>query len=149
MAPPLPQQDPVWICPKVDPNWVQTIVDEFHIHAVTAQILAARGFKTLEEIHAYLYAQLPSLFDPFLFPDMDLAVERISLAIKNKENILIYGDNDVDGISGTVLLTEFLRTVGASVFFYVSHRTSLKHSLVQDALDYAVKNQCKLLITVD
>ncbi len=149
MMRPQTQYDPVWIHPQTDPQWVQTIVKEFNIHAVTAQILASRGFKTLEEIHAYLYAQLPSLFDPHLFPDMDKAVERIYQALQNKENILIYGDNDVDGISGTVLLTEFLRAVGASVFFYVSNRSSLKQSLMHDALDYAVKNQCKLLITVD
>jgi len=142
-------QDPRWIYPKIDQAWVQTIADEFHIHSVTAQILATRGFTKLEDIHAYLYAQLPNLLDPYLFPDMDLAVDRIYTAIQHKENILIYGDNDVDGISGTVLLTEFLRSVGASVFFYVSHRIALKQSLVQDALDYAIRNECKLLITVD
>ena len=149
MSQPQVQHDPIWIYPQTDPQWVQTIIKEFNIHPVTAQILASRGFTDLEEIHSYLYAKLPNLFDPHLFPDMDKAVERISYALKNKENILIYGDNDVDGISGTVLLTEFLRYIGANVFFYVSNRNSLKQSLIHDALDYAVKNHCKLLITVD
>ena len=149
MSQPQIQHDPVWIYPPTDPQWVQTIIKEFNIHPVTAQILASRGFTTLEDIHSYLYAKLPNLFDPHLFPDMDKAVERISFSLKNKENILIYGDNDVDGISGTVLLTEFLRYVGANVFFYVSNRNCLKKSLMHDALDYAVKNNCKLLITVD
>ncbi len=142
-------QDPVWIYPQADPKWVQTIVKEFNIHAVTAQVLASRGFKTLEDIHAYLYAKLPNLLDPQLFPDMDKAVDRIEEALKNKEAILIYGDNDVDGITGTVLLTEFLRYIGAKVFFYIPNRASLNKSLIYDALDYAVKNECKLLITVD
>jgi single-stranded-DNA-specific exonuclease len=143
------RQDLLWVYPKIDPEWVQTIIKEFSIHAVTAEILAARGFTTLDSIHEYLYAKLPSLFDPQLFPDMDKAVERVEYALKNKENILIYGDNDVDGIAGTVLLTEFLRYLGAEVFFYVSNRSSLKQSLMHDALDYAAKNKCKLLITVD
>ena len=142
-------QDLTWIYPKTDPEWVKTIIKEFNIHAVTAQILASRGFSSLEEIHEYLYAKLPNLCDPQLFPDMDKAVERIGKALAHKENILIYGDNDVDGITATVLLTEFLRYIGANVFFYVSNRTSLKKSLMRDALDYAVQNQCKLLITVD
>lgn len=149
MLQPMPPQDLTWVYPKTDPEWVKTIIKEFNIHAVTAQILASRGFSSLEEIHEYLYAKLPNLCDPQLFPDMDKAVERIGKALSNKENILIYGDNDVDGITATVLLTEFLRYVGANVFFYVSNRTSLKKSLMRDALDYAVKNECKLLITVD
>ncbi|MES2199063.1 MAG: single-stranded-DNA-specific exonuclease RecJ [Chlamydiota bacterium] len=149
MLQPLAPQDLTWVYPKTDPEWVKTIIKEFNIHAVTAQILASRGFSSLEEIHEYLYAKLPNLCDPQLFPDMDKAVERIGRALSQKENILIYGDNDVDGITATVLLTEFLRYVGANVFFYVSNRTSLKKSLMHDALDYAVKNQCKLLITVD
>jgi single-stranded-DNA-specific exonuclease len=141
--------DLVWVYPKVDPEWVRTIISEFNIHPVTAQILASRGFSSLEDIHEYLYAKLPNLFDPQLFPDMDRAVERIGKALERKESILIYGDNDVDGITGTVLLTEFLRYVGANVFFYVPNRTSLKKTLLHDALDYAKRNSCTLLITVD
>lgn len=140
---------PLWIYPKTDPIWVQTIIKEFNIHPVTAEVLAARGFTSLEQIHEYLYAKLPNLLDPQLFPDMDKAVDRIYKAFKNQENILVYGDNDVDGMTGTVLLTEFFRYVGGRVFFYVSNRASLKQSPIHDALDYATKNDCKLLITVD
>jgi single-stranded-DNA-specific exonuclease len=140
---------PIWIYPKTDPTWVQTIIKEFSIHPVTAEVLASRGFTSVEQIHEYLYAKLPNLHDPQLFPDMDKAVNRVFQAIKNRENILIYGDNDVDGMTGTALLTEFFRYVGGQVFFYVSNRASLKQSPIHDALDYAKKNQCKLLITVD
>ncbi len=112
-------------------------------------MLASRGFTDLRSIHEYLYAKLPKLHDPQLFPDMDEAVQRIFQALKHKENILIYGDNDVDGMTGTVLLTEFFRYIGGEVLFYVSNRASLKQSPIQDALDYAVKHNCKLLITVD
>lgn len=142
-------RDPIWVYPTLDADWHKTIVKEFSIHPVTAQVLATRGFKTLEEIHDFLYAKLPNLLDPQLFEDMDKAVDRVSKALKGKENILVYGDNDVDGITAAALLTEFLRLIGANVFYYVPNRNTLKQSIMLDALEYAVSNQCKLIITVD
>ena len=143
------QRDPIWVYPTVDDQWHKKIITEFNIHPVAAQVLATRGFKTLEEIHDFLYAKLPNLLDPQLFEDMDKAVARVCKALKEKENILVYGDNDVDGITATALLTEFLRFIGANVFYYVPNRNSLKQSIMLDALDYAIGNQCKLIITVD
>lgn len=142
-------ESPVWIYPKINNEWKESIIKEFKIHPVTAQILISRGFTTLDQIHDYLYSKLPDLHDPFLMPEMQKAVDRICHAIKNKEHILIYGDNDVDGMTGTALLTEFLQFVGGNVFFYVSNRGTNRQSLIVEALEYALKNECKLLITVD
>lgn len=141
--------EPLWIYPEKNPSLFQAIVSEFNIHPVTAQILISRGFKTLEEIHEFLYAKLPSLYDPDLFPDMDKAVDRIIQAVQQKQPILIYGDNDVDGMTAATLLTEFLRTIGAKVFFDIPNRASLKKSLMGDALEFALQHRCALLITVD
>ncbi len=146
---PRSRHDTLWVYPQTDPEWIKAIIKEFSIHPVTAEVLAARGFSSIEQIHDYLYAKLPDLLDPHLFQDMDKAVDRVLHALKNKENILVYGDNDVDGITAAALLTEFLRFIGANVFFYVPNRNSLKQSVMLDALDYALKNECKLLITVD
>nr|MBA3816824.1 single-stranded-DNA-specific exonuclease RecJ [Parachlamydiaceae bacterium] len=77
------------------------------------------------------------------------AVDRVCKAIRDNESILIYGDNDVDGMTGTALLTEFLQFLGAKVFFYVTNRGTSRQSLIVEALEYALKNECKLLITVD
>jgi len=145
----LMHREPLWIYPEQEEEWIKTIIKEFNIHPVTAHVLSARGFSSLEDIHDYLYAKLPNLLDPHLFPDMDKAVERVLHALKTKEHILVYGDNDVDGITAASLLTEFLQFIGANVFYYISNRTSLNKSLLLDALDYALKNDCKLLITVD
>lgn len=142
-------EDPLWVYPKLDPLWKESIIKEFKIHPVTAQILVSRGFTSLEEIHNFLYAKLPDLFDPFLLAEMPQAVNRVCKAIAESENILIYGDNDVDGMTGTALLTEFLQSLGANVFFYVSTRGTSRQSLIVEALEYALKNTCKLLITVD
>lgn len=141
--------DPIWIYPRIDENFKESIIKEFNLHPVIAQILVSRGFHSLEEIHDFLYAKLPDLHDPFLMSEMPQAVERVCRAIQNHENILIYGDNDVDGMTGTTLLTEFLQDVGANVFFYVSNRGTLRQSLIVEALEYALMNNCKLLITVD
>lgn len=143
------QHHSTWVYPECDQAWKKEIVQEFNIHPVTAEVLAARGFKNLEELHGFLYAKLPDLHDPDLFPDMDKAVERILKALTNKEKILIYGDNDVDGITSTVLLTEFFESIHAQVLYYIPNRTSLDQSLMIDALNYAEKNGCSLIITVD
>lgn len=142
-------EDPLWVYPKSDPVWKESIIKEFKIHPVTAQVLISRGFTTLDEIHDYLYAKLPDLHDPFLLAEMPQAVDRICRAIRDCENILIYGDNDVDGMTGTALLTEFFQYIGANVYYYISNRGMLRQSLIVEALEYAKKNKCKLLITVD
>lgn len=144
-----PIEEPHWVFPQKDNALKENIVKEFKIHPVIAQILVSRGFTTLEEVHDFLYAKLPDLHDPFLLAEMQQAVDRICKAIRNCENILIYGDNDVDGMTGTALLTEFFQYIGANAFYYVSNRDPLRQSLIVEALEYAQKNQCKLLITVD
>src|SRR5579862_4893484 len=141
--------DAIWVYPQVDPDWHQTIIKEFSIHPVTAFILASRGFTTLEDIHDYLYAKLPDLLDPQLFLDMDKAVDRVLEGLKNKEHILIYGDNDVDGITAAALLTDFLRFIGAKVSYYDPNPNAMRQSLMLDAMEFAISNECKLIITVD
>jgi single-stranded-DNA-specific exonuclease len=141
--------EPLWIYPPQNPQLIEAIIREFNIHPATAQILVSRGFKNLEEVHEFLYAKLPNLFDPDLFPEIDQAVERVLAALHRNEAILVYGDNDVDGITATALLTEFLKTVGGKVFYYVPNRNILKKYLIGDALEVSLKNHCKLLITVD
>lgn len=142
-------ESPFWVYPKDNPEWIESIVKEFKIHPVVAKILATRGFTTLDDIHKYLYSKLPDLHDPFLLAEMEPAVKRVCDALDKSENILIYGDNDVDGMTATALLVDFLRFIGANVFFYISNRTALRQSLIVEALEYAIKNECKLLITVD
>lgn len=143
------QPEPIWMPPIQDDELVDHFVKEFNIHPVTSQVLVSRGFKTSEEIHSFLYSKLPNLPSPDLFPDITKATDRIYRAFQNKEKILIYGDNDVDGMTGTALLTDFLRTLGMDVFFYLPNRTSLKNTPIDDAVKFAVSNECSLIITVD
>lgn len=101
------------------------------------------------EIHHYLYAKLPDLHSPSLMPQIDQAVDRLYQAIQDKESILVFGDNDVDGITGTVLLTDFFRRLGVTVFYSVPNRNQIKESIMSDAIETALEKGCKLIITVD
>lgn len=140
--------DPLWVYAPDGP-FKEEVAAEFHFHPAIASTLVARGFNSLEQIHRYLYAQLPDLHDPFLMSGMSRAVDRICQAIELGQNILIYGDHDVDGMTGTALLCEFFTRIGAPVCFHISGRTILKQGLYIDALEHALKNDCRLMITVD
>ncbi len=140
---------PIWVEPVHNQRLQEEFVREFNIHPVTAQVLVSRNLKSIKEVHDFLYSKLPNLLDPELFPQIDKAVERISYARANQETILVFGDNDVDGITGTTLLTEFLRYVGLKVHFFVANRNSATGNPIVDALNYALKQDCRLMITVD
>lgn len=143
-------EPPMWVYPQIHQEMVSSLGKELHFDRTFTEILVGRGFATKEAIYKHLYSKLPDLHDPFLFPEMPHAVERIFNALKVGEKILIYGDNDVDGMTGTALLAEFLTYLGGKVFFYISNRAALlRQSLVLDALEFALKNECSLLITVD
>ncbi len=149
MSNPTNKYETLWVYPKTDPILLTKIIDEFNLHPVTGQILISRGFTSSDQIHSFLYAKLPDLHNPALFNDMDKAVSRVMKALKNKEAILIYGDNDVDGMTASALLTDFFTMLGVKALYYIPNSTSQKKNMMLDALQYALKNDCKLLITVD
>ena len=142
-------QNLVWMYPYENLKWQTSIANEFNIHPVTAQVLVSRGFKTFEEIYHFLYAKLPNLHAPSLIPQMDRAVNRIIRAMQKNETILIYGDNDVDGITGTALLLEFIRLVGGNAHYYIARRISKTAFSTNEILAFAIEKNCSLLITVD
>lgn len=146
---PQESQNLLWIYPKEDNNLVDTFVNEFHIHPVTAQVLVSRGYKKKGDVHRFLYAKLPQLHPPDLLSDINKATKRIQTALELNEKILIFGDNDVDGITGTTLLVDFLRTLGANVLFFIPSRSLNRDSIMLEAFDYAADHGCKLIITVD
>ena len=139
----------IWVPPRDDPKTLHAVMKEFGVHSITAQILVTRGLIAPEILHNFLYAKLPQLNDPEMFSEMESAVKRIHSAIHNHEKILVYGDNDVDGMSGTALLVDFFRKLGGEVFFFLPDRTSQYQGMLLDSLQYAKDNDCKLLITVD
>ncbi len=138
-------------------NWVihpssdeaKRVASEFSIHPAIASVILRRGLKESTEISCFLNPSLETLESPFAFTDMQKAVERIQSAIGLKEKILIYGDYDVDGITGSAILFPILKKLGADVETYIPHRIDEGYGLNQEALERLLKKGFQLVITVD
>ena len=115
---------------------------------LAAMILSARGMTTPADAKKYLDCNCP-LPDPFLMTDMDLAAGRVGLAMSRGERIAVYGDYDVDGITATCLLTDFLRRHGADVVSYIPGRLEEGYGLNPMAIDQLHRDGVKLIVTVD
>ena len=115
---------------------------------LTAMVLAARGLETGAQADAYLDCNAP-LPDPFLMTDMDLAAGRVGLAMARGEKIAVFGDYDVDGITSTCLLTDFLRRHGADCISYIPGRLEEGYGLNAIAIHQLHQEGVKLIITVD
>ena len=115
---------------------------------LTAMVLAARGMGDPREAKKYLSCDGP-LPDPFLMTDMALAAGRVALAMENHEKIAVFGDYDVDGITATCLLTDFLRRQGADVVSYIPGRLEEGYGLNPIALTQLQRAGVGLIVTVD
>ena len=113
-----------------------------------AALLISRGFETLEKAYKFLNPSYDDLHDPYLFKGMKTAVERILKAIENDEKILIWGDYDVDGTTGTVVLRKALEIIGAKTGFHVPNRFSEGYG-INIELEKAKERGYSLVIRVD
>lgn len=143
------EKELLWVYPKEDPALVDLFISEFNIHPVTSQVMVSRGYKKKGEVHRFLYAKLPQLHAPEKMLDIEKATTRLHRAISTKEKILIFGDNDVDGMTGTTLLVDFLRTLGADVHFFIPDRNLMRDTIMLKAMEFGQKIGCTLIITVD
>ncbi|MEF9519380.1 single-stranded-DNA-specific exonuclease RecJ [Chlamydia crocodili] len=140
---------PNWVYPRQDPTLLSTVIKELHLHPIAAQIFISRGFQTVNEVRDFLYVHLDNLHDPELLLDMSKAIERLLLAKERNEHVMIYGDSDVDGMTGVALLVEFLRSIDMKVS-YCFLGALLKHYGEPSSLIAKMKEEkVSLLITVD
>lgn len=116
---------------------------------VTARVLAGRGVATAEAAEQFLHPGLDGLHSPFLFNRMADAVDRLLFALRHGQRIVVHGDYDVDGISGTVLLVTVLRHLGGDVEFILPHRTEDGYGLGVAGVDRAAVAGARVLIAVD
>lgn len=116
---------------------------------IVAELLYRKGLGTTEEIDAFLNPRLDQQYDPFLFPDMEKAVQRIIRAIDKGEKITVYGDYDVDGTTATTLLYLGLNRIGANIDYYIPHRMIDGYGLSLSSLDQLKENGTSLIISVD
>ena len=127
---------------------VNEICKEFKIDKLLATILVNRGIKE-EEIRKFLEPTRDDFHNPFLMPDMEVAVDTVIKAIEDKEKILIYGDYDVDGITSISVLQKFLEERGLEVAHHIPNRLEEGYGLNNDAIKKIAEDGYKLMITVD
>ena len=137
----------IWNVSNPDANAVNALVGAGYA-PLTAMILSARGMKDAQGAKKQLSCDTP-LLDPYLMTDMDLAAGRVGLAMTRGEKIAVFGDYDVDGITATCLLTDFLRRHGADCISYIPGRLEEGYGLNPIAIDYLHKEGVKLIVTVD
>jgi single-stranded-DNA-specific exonuclease len=134
-----------------DPDWKVTreISSALTLPEGIAKILATRGLNTPQQAKKFLYPDLSDLFDPLLLKNMDKAVDRIIVALRDNQKMMIFGDYDVDGITATSLLFLVLNRLGADVSYYLPNRLIEGYGLSEEGIVEAEKRGARLLISVD
>lgn len=127
----------------------EAISRSVRLSSLGARLLVNRGIRSTEEAEAFLRPGLSSLSDPYTMSHMERAVERVLVALRKNEPIVVYGDSDADGVSGTALLTGFLRAVGANVSSYIPNRLVEGYSLTPRGIAEVRARGARLVITVD
>ena len=125
------------------------LAQSLKVSPVLAQVLINRGITDAQSASAFLRPKLTQLIDPDKMPGIEPAVNRLKHAIKNKEKITVYGDYDVDGITGVSILWQVLTLLGANVDYYIPHRIDEGYGLNDDAIRTLAKSGTKVMVTVD
>jgi single-stranded-DNA-specific exonuclease len=142
--------EPKWVlASRPQPETLETVRTELGIPNVMAKILINRGIDCVETAREFLYPSLDSLIDPFEMMDMDRAVRRIWDAVEANEKIMVHGDYDVDGVTGTSLLVRSIGHLGTEVSFYIPNRLEEGYGISREAIDICVERGVTLLISVD
>lgn len=132
-----------------DMQKVSDLASALNISATTARVLLNRRIDSVEVAQKFFNAQVSHVHDPWLFADMDKAIQRTLTAISKSEKICVYGDYDVDGATSTSLFILFFRELGLPIDFYIPNRLSEGYSLNTHAIEVLAKRGVKLIITVD
>lgn len=134
---------------KAQTDTQKNLSDELNISPILSKLLIQRGIHTFEEARRFFRPDFANLHDPFLMADMEKAVTRLTEAIQENEKILIYGDYDVDGTTSVSLVYKFLKKFYSNVDFYIPDRYLEGYGISTQGIDYALKNDVKLIIALD
>ena len=135
--------------PKPEPAKVEALQNTLQVDAITASLLVQRGIETYNDAKHFFRPSLDDLHDPFLMKDMDKAVARIEKAIDSDENILVYGDYDVDGTTSVALVSSYLKTKTENVATYIPDRYDEGYGVSYKSIDFAHDNDFSLIIALD
>ncbi|MGK0414197.1 MAG: single-stranded-DNA-specific exonuclease [Polaribacter sp.] len=137
------------IKPQPEKETILKLARDLQVDATIAGILCQRNIETFEDAKNYFRPSLENIHDPFLMKDMDVAVARIETAIANNENILIYGDYDVDGTTAVSLVSSYLKTLTPNIVTYIPDRYAEGYGISYLGIDFAEDNEFSLIIALD
>lgn len=135
--------------PETNPQITSNLAKELSIDFTMAKLLVQRGIETYDEAKSFFRPNLSDLHNPYLMKDMDKAVARIEEAFLNGENILVYGDYDVDGTTSVSLLFSYLKTIQPNIATYIPDRYAEGYGISYKGIDYAEDNDISLIIALD
>ena len=128
---------------------ISDLQQSLNISEALAILLAQRGIVNFDQAKSFFNPTLDDLHDPFLMKGMADAVSRIKNAIDDEENILIFGDYDVDGTTAVTLFYEFLTSIYSKVLFYIPDRNNEGYGISQQSIDFAIENDISIVIVLD
>ena len=134
---------------KPEKEKVQKLQNELQVDEIIATLLIQRGIETYEQAKTFFRPTLNDLHNPYLMKDMDKAVSRIEKAIENGENILVFGDYDVDGTTAVSLVSSYLRSYYPNVATYIPDRYDEGYGISYKGIDFAEDNEFTLIIALD
>jgi single-stranded-DNA-specific exonuclease len=135
--------------PKPEAEKLAHLKEALQVDEVVATLLLQRGIETYEDAKTFFRPSLTHLHNPFLMKEMDKAVERIEKALSNNENILVFGDYDVDGTSSVALMSTYLKTRTEQVATYIPDRYDEGYGVSIKGIDFAHDNDFSLIIALD
>lgn len=137
------------IKPKPSEDKIKHLAQALNVEDFVATLLVQRGIETFEDAKNFFRPTLDHLHDPYLMKDMKKAVARIELAIENQENILVFGDYDVDGTTAVSLVSSYLKTYYPNVATYIPDRYDEGYGISFKGIDFADDNGMSLIIALD
>lgn len=137
-----------WKLLPQNPGKAKHIEEELNIPSLVSEVLVARGMDTPAKVRDFITEEVP-FSDPMSYKDMDKAVMRINEALDEGQRICVYGDYDCDGMTATVLLYDYLQSIGCDVWYYIPDRENEGYGLNKDAIDAIANEETDLIVTVD
>ena len=134
---------------KPEKEQVQKLQNELQVDEIIATLLVQRGITTYDQAKTFFRPTLDDLHNPYLMKDMDKAVSRIEKAIENGENILVFGDYDVDGTTAVSLVSSYLKSYYPNIATYIPDRYDEGYGISYKGIDYADDNGISLIIALD
>ena len=127
----------------------ERLAKELNISPILGRLLIERNITTVADAKKFFRPSLTELYDPFMFTDMDKAVERLNKALGRKERIMVYGDYDVDGCTAVALVYKFLQQYYSNIDYYIPDRYEEGYGVSVKGIDYAYESGVKLIIVLD